>query len=416
MQRGSLVWTPEGPSGLERLVLGTMLVGVDPDTFTRRPLTLLEVAEREAAPGMALWVGGRLLVAHPTQGFPVFDVEGTWTERPASDLRVGNWLAVDRRVPTPTHPVALPEGDVILTVQLDADTLALTDALHAPEPYFAEMDKRALRLRLFELSGYVVGAGEVIGPHLTLVESAPDALGYYREAVTQLFGEATETEVPHRLHRWLGAGLNPPFTRTLPDWVWQLDHPARAAFLRGLFDGRGVVSAHQLMLPHLSSQLLVEVQALLGMVGVESCVSADEDAFSLTIRNVRRFAEWVYSNVAAHAALLRVVYAKEPRYPDDESALLPLRHVRPALARIRAAHALPRRTADRVDERELARLDTLRLLATAFDDAGLRTLVNQQLHLEPIAALHPAPAAPSFALTVTPPLPIVANGVVVGGI
>lgn len=430
---GSLIWSGDGLRSVEEVQVGDLLIGFDPAAFVRTTVTVERVHVQKVAPCVEVLVGGRLLLVHERQPLLRFDMGGNWCQQAASTLQPGDWLPVDRQLPSTSDPIALPDLDGKLTALLGEDALALLDSKYEQEKYFAEMGKRSLRIRLFELSGYLCGAGEIMGHDLTLADDEPDVLAYYRDAFHQTFGETVEVAgtlqskrhllpIVRRLRRWMGDGLRPAKMRGLPTWLWQVESQSRSAFLRGFFDACGTVSQTEVTLKSPSMRLITGIQAQLGMLGVESTidlakkrVAADtiSSHYRLQIRNVRRFAEWVHSNVSHKAALLGMVYAKEPRYPSDGTAILPLNKVRPALERIRTTHALPRRSADTVDEREATRLSTLRLLSTAFDDEPLRALVNQQLYLEPITSVRSAKPGTLFTLSCSAPAHIVCNGVVV---
>lgn len=412
LQASSLVWTPEGPCPVAALEPGAPLVGFDPDGYRRTTVTVARVARTQAETWHVL-VGGRLLRAAPSQGLLVFDVSGRWQSRTVRDLQPGDWLPVDRRVPTPADPIALPDRDAALTAALDEDALALVDALFERDKYFLEMEKRYGRIRLFELSGYLCGVAETIGDDLVLTNADATDLTFYRAALRESFGGLDDPTLVRRLRRWLGDGLAPAAARTLPAWTWRIEHQSQAAFLRGLFDGRSTVGSDEVRVTELHAPLATGIQALLGALSIEATLQPEGDTFSLSIRNVRRFAEWVGSHVAGKSGTLRAVYAREPRYPSEGTAILPMSQVRPALARIRATHALPRRSAETVDEREATHLSTLRLLATAFHDAALRDLVNQQLYLEPVTSVGPASRDALVSLSLSAPATLVSNGVVV---
>jgi hypothetical protein len=246
---------------------------------------------------------------------------------------------------------------------------------------------------------------------------------YYDETFMDLFGdpyELEDTDSLPNLAPWLGDVECSREKQTLPDWLWMLGNPAISAFLRGFFDAIGKVTSETVTMAHPSLALMAGIQSLLGGIHIEATMSFGgaypiPPWYRLTIRNVRRFAEWVNSNLAEHAGILKAVYAREPRYPSDSTAHLPLNVIRPALERIRNRHAFPTRTTDRVDEQEVTHLETLRLLATAFHDAELRDVVNQQLYLEPVTANVTASLDTLFILSLSAPATGIANGVVIGG-
>lgn len=417
---GSYVWTDDAPRPIEGVQRGEFLIGFSAAAF--RQGTSVQVMRIEVDEGsfsaLEFFVGGRVLSVHQKQRCLVFDMAGNWESRLASELQEGDWLPVARKVPTTDEPIALPDIDQELTALLDEDGLALLDSLYEKEKYFTEMGKRSKRIRLFELVGYLCGGGELMGDDLTLPNSEPELLFYYRDALGQTFGKLS---VIPRLRRFLGDGLLPPPRRALPKWLWQIESQSQSAFLRGFFDACSIVSQQEVVMQSASRSLVTGVQALLRIVGVESRIEWDQEAakeglYQLQIRNVRRFAEWIGSNVSGKAGILRLVYAKEPRYPSDSSAILPLSLVHPALERIRAHYGLSSglTAQQRVNERDLVSLSTLRLLSTAFDDPPLRQLVNQQLYLEPVTKIRQAKSNVFFALTFSEPQYFVANGIIIG--
>lgn len=418
---GTLVWTEDGPRSIEAVRPGDCLVGFDPHEFARQPATVLRVQQRHAGRCLQVLAGGRLLTLASEQRLTVFDPDGAWTERAAHELQPGMWLPVERRVPTTPRPITLPDLDDELTALVGEDALALVDALHSPREYFAEMGKRGLRLRLLELSGYLLGAGNVMGDDVVLADGDTEAISYYTSILNHTFGKArgvSAANLSRRLRHWMGEGLAPEARRALPGWVWQLESQGRAALLRGFFDAKGKVTAEEISVQSASLPLLAGVQALLGTTSLEATLhtTQGDKLYRLSIRNVRRFAEWIHSNVAQHAALLRVVYAREPRYSTDGTARLPLSKVRPALERIRASYSLPRRveTSDTVDEQEVGTVETLRLLATAFHDAPLREMLNQQLFLEPVTLIRERPGGVLLAPVLSGSSHLVANAIIIG--
>ncbi|MDQ4077047.1 MAG: hypothetical protein M3220_12465 [Chloroflexota bacterium] len=419
---GTLLWTNEGPRAVETVQPGSTLVAFDPAAFVRTSVILRRAQPRHTSSCIELLVGGRLLLAAPEQHFVSFTVDGRWTTRAARDLRPEMLLPVNRHVPVSSKPISLPDLDSALTQLLGEDALALADAIYEREKYFEEMGKRRQRLKLFELSGYLLSDAEVLGDNLLIVDRPRNVVGYYTDIFQHTFGRILEdrSDIPlltHRLHRWMGEGLHPAPLRALPAWAWKLEGLARAAFLRGFFDVAGEVSEQAVTMRHPSRRLVSGVQALLGMLGVEATIALVEEEdvpYQLTIRNVRRFAEWVNSNDPAKAGVLRAVYRREPRYPPESCAMLPLNKVRPVLARLRATYQLPRHTSDTVDERDAAAVSTLRLLATAFHDVALRELVNQQLYLEPITSIRVTSGGTAFALHTHHPKCVITNGVVIG--
>ncbi len=413
---GVLVWTPDGPRPVETLQAGEALTGFDPTLFARTSVGLERVQVQSQQQGRLISVGGRIVACAALQTCLAYTLNGAWNSVRANTVQTGNLLSVDRVTPTPAMPTALPAIDDDLTPQLQEDALALLDALHDSDKYFHEMDKRAQRLALYELLGYLCGAARITANSLTYTAATATLTDHYTATFRTLFGATPQEDAQllHRLRRWLGDGLAPPAQRALPPWVWHLPTPACNAFLRGFFDTADDMSETEIVIVHPALSLLVGVQTLLGRVHLESMLTCEKGAYRLTIQNVRRFAEWINTNVTAHAGLLHHVYHREPRYPSESTALLPLNIVRPALARIRAAHPLPRRSTDTVDDQEVARVENLRLLATAFHDAGLRDHVNQQLYLEPVTDVHSTVFDTVFILSVSSCATVVTNGVVLG--
>lgn len=414
---GTLIWTADGPRPVERLQAGEAVLGFDASSFSRVPLVLRQIQVVESVLCQRVAVGGRVALCSPDTLCPVFTVEGDWSSRPITTLALGDLLPIDRLIPQPADPIPLPALDPSLTARLDENRLTLLDALYDRDKYFHEMDKRSLRLALYELSGYLVGAMTVVDHRLYLPTDNADLVHHYREAFFTTFGAdaLTDPHLPARLQRWLGDGLAPYAERTLPYWTWELPTPALHAFLRGLFDALGQVSEGEITLTHPHLPFVVGLQTLLGRLHLDSIVELAPDGYHLVIRNVRRFAEWINSNVATAAGILRHVYQREPRYPLESTALLPLNRVRPVLSRLRAEHTFRRTTADSPDEYEAANVATLRLLAGAFHDPDLRALVNQQLYLEPLTATDTLVAPLCFSLTLDPPATLIANGVILGG-
>jgi hypothetical protein len=414
---GTLLWTPTTPRPVETLQAGDTLIGFSPDTFARVTVGLERVRVETNVAACRLQAGGRMIEIAEASRCPVFDLTGRWRGCAAAMLQTGDFIPVDRVTPVPDAFTALPPLDADLTARLDEDALTLSDALYDSAAYFHEMDKRALRLTLYELCGYLCGVAVPQGDSVHLPSHDPVLTAHYDESLRSLFGAtpAEDAELWGRMRHFLGDGLAPLPQRALPVWVWALPNPACSAFLRGFFDCTSDVTERAITVTHPSLALLVGIQTLLGRVHLESTLDASADGITLTIRNLRRFAEWISSNVAAHAGVLRAIYSREPRYPSDSTAHLPMNVIRPALERIRNRHALPRRSTDTVDEREATRIETLRLLATAFHDADLRDVVNQQLYLEPVTAIQPVSLDMLFILSLSSPATVIANGVVVGG-
>ncbi len=417
---GTLLWTPDAPRPVETLQAGETLIGFNPDTFSRVPVTLRRVQVQERVPGRRLQVGGRMVMIAEHQACPVFDLNGDWYNRPAAEIREGDFLPVDRLIPVPPMPIALPHLDEALTHRLDEDPLALSDALYNSAAYFQEMEKREGRLALYELIGALCEMADLANGDLDIAGRDSEMLAYYESLCRRVFGTAmTDPALIPRLERWMGDGLNFPALRALPVWVWQLPNPAIGAFLRGFFDNAATVTETEITARYDSLAVMAGIQALLGRLHIESTLVDAAPGFGslyqLTVRNVRRFAEWVNSSVPEHAGILKAVYTREPRYPSDSTAHLPFNVIRPALERIRNRHAFPPRTADTVDEREATHLETLRLLATAFHDSELRDVVNQQLYLEPVTTTVAVHLDTLFILSVMSPATVIANGVVTGG-
>jgi hypothetical protein len=275
-----------------------------------------------------------------------------------------------------------------------------------------------LRLTLYELCGYLCGAVTVQGRHMEWMPSDAVLQTHYVQSFVTIFGRTPNDDqsLIHRLVRWMGDGLVDEEHRRVPVWLWSLSNPACSAFLRGFFDTTASVMEEEITVCNVSQPLLSGIQTALGRLHIESTLTTtgDNPPFQLAIRNVRRFAEWVNSNVTAHNGVLRHIYAREPRYPSDSTARLPLNVIRPALERIRNRHAMPQRTNDTVTESEITRLENLRLLATAFQDSELRDVVNQQLYLEPVTSNVKIHLDTLFILSLTSPATIIANGVVLG--
>lgn len=419
---GTLIWTDAGPCPVESVQPGDKLVGFDPHRFGRESASVQGVQHQRGEPCLRVLAGGRVLTVPASQWFTVFDLDGNHAEHPASHLQPGMWIPVDRRVPTPLAPIVLPNGDDELSALLGEDALAMTDALHSPQEYFAEMGKRGLRLKLLELSGYLLGAGTVIAGDVAIEDDEGEVVAYYSDILQRTFGTARDRSpatLARRLERWMGGGLAHPSRRAVPAWAFRLENQGRTALLRGFFDARGTVAVEEISVQSPSQPLLVGIQTLLGATAIEATLQparAGKALVGLSIRNVRRFAEWVHSNVTHKAAVLRMVYAREPRYPTDGTARLPLSIVRPALERIRAAYPLSQRpaTAERVDEREVSTVETLRLLATAFHDEPLRERLNDQLFLEPITLVEKVPGSETVEVTFSGSSSLVANGIIVG--
>jgi hypothetical protein len=414
---GTLIWTPDAPRPIETLQAGDTLIGFNPDTFSRVPVLLQRVQVQEQVPTRRLEVGGRVVTIAENQPCTLFRLDGNWQTLPAPELQQGDFLPVDRLIPVPAHPIALPPLDKDLTARLDEDALALSDALYNSAAYFREMEKRELRLALYELSGAFCEIADFDGSFIDFAPAHKESMDYYNTLSRRIFGmDMWDAALIPRWIRWMGDGHWTPVIRSLPIWVWNLPTPAVSAFLRGYFDNGGHFTDEKISTTYDSLKVLVGLQTLLGRLHIESTLQDEGRGFPcLTIRNVRRYAEWVNSSVPEHAGILKAVYTREPRYPSDSTAHLPLNVIRPALERIRNRHALPALTSDKVDEQEATRLETLRLLATAFHDAELRDAVNQQLYLEPITANVTAHLDTLFILSITSPATIIANGVIVGG-
>lgn len=421
---GTLIWTSEAPRPIETLQAGDTILAFNPETFSRVPVVLQQVQVQEQMPTRRLEVGGRVVMIEASQPCPVFDLDGEWRTLSAPQIKEGDLLPVDRLVPVPANPIALPLLDERITQLFGEDPLALSDALYNSTDYFREMEKRELRLRFYELlgddyarstsGGYAYGYSDDRGRDLTI---------YYSETFFDLFGDPEEIEdwdaFPN-LGRWVGDTLTPRDQRALPPWIWSLNNLGISAFVRGFFDALGKVTGEKITVTHPSLAMIAGIQMLLGRIHIESLITyggpfPTPPWYRLAIRNVRRFAEWVNSNVTEHRGILKAVYTREARYPSDSTAHLPLNVIRPALERIRNRHTFPTRTHERADEGEITKIETLRLLATAFNDTELRDAVNQQLYLEPVTNNITADLDTLFILSVVSPATIIANGVVVGG-
>lgn len=414
---GTLIWTPDAPRPIETLQVGDTVIGFNPDTFSRVPVTIQRVQIQEEVSGRRLHVGGRIATMAENQSCSRFDLNGDWNTCPAVDIQKGDFLPVDRLIPALLAPIALPHLDDDLTTRLDEDPLALSDALYNSATYFREMDKRALRLALYELSGAFCEIADFDGAFIDFAPAHKESIEYYNSLCRRIFGtDMWDATLVPRWIRWMGDGHWTPSIRAMPVWVWELPTTAVSAFLRGYFDNGGHFTAEEITTTYDSLKVLVGLQALLGRLHIESTLQYEgRGSPRLTIRNVRRYAEWVNSSVPEHAGILKAVYSREPRYPSNSTAHLPLNVIRPALERIRNRHAFPTRTADTVDEREATRLETLRLLATAFHDAELRDVVNQQLYLEPVTDSVTVTLDTLFILSIKSPATVIANGVVIGG-
>lgn len=412
---GTLIWTATAPRPIETLQVGDILWGFNPETFSRVPVTLRQVQVETSRMGRRLQVGGRMVIMGETDPCLRFHLSGESGSIPASTLHQGEFVAVDRQIPVPQHPIALPSLDAALTAHLDENALAMSDALYNSAAYFQEMAKRTRRLRLYEWLGYQC-ALRGLGDYPYGKEREHSLELYYDEGVLEAGDQSTLPD----LSLWLGDKKRFREEQTLPEWLWRLGNPAISAFLRGFFDGIGKVTSETVTVTHPSLAVMAGIQSLLGRIHVEATMTfggtfPTPPWYRLTIRNVRRFAEWVDSNLADHAGILKAVYTREPRYPSDTTAHLPLNLIRPSLERIRNRHTFPARTNDSADEGEVTKLETLRLLATAFHDSELRDAVNQQLYLEPVTENVTVTLDTLFILSVTSPATLIANGVVVGG-
>lgn len=411
---GTLIWTSDAPRPVETLQAGETIIGFSPDTFSRVPVEIQTVKIRENAPCRQLSIGGRVVVVAESQRCPVFNLSGEWKSCSSMMLNEGDFVAVDRLIPVPASPITLPYLDADLTAQLDEDAVALSDALYDSAAYMREMEKRERRLALYELLGSFWDTMEWSEPLNSAVRN-PALVDHYNALSHRIFGTSMrDPTLLSRIKEWIGEGAS-PLWRALPAWVWQIANHSISAFLRGYFDSAADFTSEAITLHHNSLPFLVGLQTLLGRLHIEATLSHSGEAYTLTILNVRRYAEWIHSSVSDHAALLKAVYAREPRYPSDSTAHLPLNVIRPALERIRNRHGLPPRTSDTLTESEATRLENLRLLATAFQDSELRDAVNQQLYLEPVISNDRVHLDTLFILSLTSPATVVANGVVIGG-
>lgn len=415
---GSLLWTPDGPCPIERLQQGATVLSLDPATFRRRPtrVELLRPCRLEGA--TRLMAGGRLLLVDPESRILCYDRQGQRGMEPAGTVVPGQWLAVDRRVPLTADATQLPAVDPTLDARLGE-----TESAAGPEGYAAARRRAGARERLFELLGFLLGVTEWVEGTIQLAPLDPEGQRLYAPAFERLFEHPLtaaafrdEPALRGRLARWLDTALAPLPARRWPDWIWTLAAPPRAALLRGFFDGQGEVGRQAVTLSGRGIRLMVDLQALLGTLGVEARLEPDgeDERLRLEIRNVRRFAEWIGSRRPGRHALLEAIFRLEPRYPGDGTARLPAAQVEPVLARLQGERPSPSHAAPAAPESTPVEVGTLRLLATAFGEPGLRALVNQRIYLEPVHDSRSVPGGEGRRLRLRDGVAIV-NGIAAAG-
>jgi hypothetical protein len=148
---GTLLWTPDTLRPIETLQAGDTVIGFNPDTFSRVLVSIQRVQIQERVPGRRLQVGGRMVMVAENQSCTVFNLNGDWHTCPAVDIHEGDFLPVDRLIPVPAAPIALPHLDEEITNRLDEDRLALSDALYNSTAYFREMEKRTPAIALLRM-------------------------------------------------------------------------------------------------------------------------------------------------------------------------------------------------------------------------------------------------------------------------
>jgi intein/homing endonuclease len=140
----------------------------------------------------------------------------------------------------------------------------------------------------YEVLGYIVADGCFTSDRLCIADKDHQNAEFYVAKFETAFGRtARVVKGPHQnfevtchslplgrfLRRLLGPGIVRSRERQVPAFVFSLAAEARAAFLRGYFDGEGWVGDHQVAATSGSLYLLVGVQWLLASLGIDSQIS-----------------------------------------------------------------------------------------------------------------------------------------------
>jgi len=276
--------------------------------------------------------------------------------------------------------------------------------------------QRGLRVRagvaLYELLGYIVADGCFTSDRLCITDKDLHNVQRYAGKFAEAFGVRPRiVEGPHAnyeltyhslplgrfLARLLGPGLRRSRVRTAPSFVFALPDEHRAAFVRGYFDGEGWVAEHQVAATSASPYLLVGIQHLLSLLGVESHLSMTGDHvgtfgtgpyFTLSVTDTASFARTVGFGAPAKQARLGV--GRAPRWA--RSATLPGAAVTGALAALRARHVLHgtpghQTIHDILAERVRPNVSSLRRIAASFDSPELEDLLSRELVLGSVSRL-----------------------------
>lgn len=457
----SLITTAEGLRRADEVRPGDVLMSFDPDTFAMRRSSVRRVIPRDAGELINLFVGGRFLQVTPEHKFVRFTDRG-YELVSASDLHAGDRLPLFKAVPKsmleePTFDLPdsvlriSPSGRKSLRLAYEASeytyeqlaTRTGVSSSHLSNVLKPSAFRNTLRsdvldrlceqlnlknfigpknvsglcvnqsVAFYELLGYVVADGCFTSDRLCIADKDRKNLEVYSLKFEEALGLKPRIMTgPHKnyelsfwslplgrfLRRVLANAIGRSRQRTIPSFIHRLPAPKQAAFVRGFFDGEAWVGDHQVSATSASPYLLVGIQHILAVLGIDSHISQISPSrrgfgkgpyYTLTISDTEGYQRAVGFCAPAKAHRLARI-AKKPSFAVTET--LPRTMVLEALSQVRThrvLHKLPHHQTlhDILGGRVRANVASLRRLADSFDASELRSLVERQVVLGEVTRL-----------------------------